>query len=92
MAVQNSFGTHLMGLPSGAKRRKARSGADGPHARKVRRPHRGHACVDAPGEGPERRAKGAAETQPWFGAGRGVYFGQASSVILHPTCRPPSWK
>ncbi len=30
MAVQNSFGSHLMGLPSGAKRRKARPGADGP--------------------------------------------------------------
>jgi len=38
---------------------------------------RGHAGVDAPVEGPHRRAKGAAETQPWFEAGRAVYFGQA---------------
>ncbi len=34
------FSSHLKGVPSGAKRRKARSGADGPHARKARRPHR----------------------------------------------------
>ena len=113
MAVQNNLSSRLRGLPSGAKRRKARSGADGPHARKARRPHRkrtectlrmrppkldaaggpsppahpwrvggrfvldeagagarraaeglqperGHAGVDAPGPGPQRRANGAA--------------------------------
>jgi hypothetical protein len=41
------------------------------------RQERGHAGVDAPLEGHQRRAKGAAETQPWFGAGKAVYFGQA---------------
>jgi hypothetical protein len=41
------------------------------------RTERGHACAAAPVEGPQRRAKGAAETQPWFGAGKAVYFGQA---------------
>ncbi len=189
MTVQHNFSLHLWGLPSGAKRRKARpgasrggaplggarppllcaplaqargaalpypcggsplsgetspfprttstgavsslfaasgkrrSGADGPHARKTRRQHRkrtprtlrmrtpkadeaggpsspahpwrvggrfasegagsgarraaeglrterGHAGVDAPVKGPQRRAKGAAETQPWVGAGK----------------------
>jgi len=29
-----------------------------------------------PVEGPQRRAQGAVETQPWVGAGRAVYFGQ----------------
>jgi hypothetical protein len=43
---------------------------------------RGHAGVDAPVKGPHRRAKGAAETQPWFEAGRAVYFGQACRRLL----------
>jgi hypothetical protein len=41
------------------------------------RQERGHAGVDAPVEGPQRRAKGAAHTQPWAGAGRAACFGQA---------------
>ena len=41
------------------------------------RTERGHAGVDAPGEGPQRRAKGAAEAQQWFRAGNTLYFGQA---------------
>ena len=59
MAVQYSFTSHFWGLPSEAKRRKVRSGAD------------------APGEGPQRRAQGEAETQPWLGAGKAAYRGRA---------------
>jgi len=41
------------------------------------RTERGHARLDATVEGPQRRVNGAAKTQPWFGAGGAVYFGQA---------------
>ena len=53
-----------------------KAGAGARRAAEGLRPERGHAGVDAPGEGPQRRAKSAAKAQPWSGAGRAVYFGQ----------------
>ena len=63
----------------------------GPGARRAAqglRPERGHACADAPGEGPLSRAKGAAQTQPWSEAGRALYFGQACSAGIRPVGSP----
>ena len=39
--------------------------------------------MDAPGPGPQRRAKGAAQTQSWFGGGKALYFGQACIITFY---------
>ncbi len=59
-----------------------KAGAGARRAAEGLRTERGHARMDAPGPGPQRRAKGAAKARPWFGADKAVYFGQAYRALV----------
>ena len=66
---------HPWGVGDGSHQDEAGPGAQ--RAAEGLRTERGHAGVDAPGSGPQRRANGAAQTQPWLVAGKAPNFGQA---------------